>query len=168
MFIIFCSEQFCLKLVSHHALIFWYGRFAETEKEREINLKAAPCLFYRPPGSSVFRGEEGLSAAVTPHTYSFLGLYPPLLRVFSLCWANTSSAETHPGEETCGLCLAHTSASRAGCGFHRCLPARLSRRREQPWTSPRSQPLSPPSPFSARQVRRGAAATFSVEFWRIT
>jgi len=49
-FTIFCSEQSCLKLVSHHALIFWYGRFAETETEWEINLKAAPCLFYCPPG----------------------------------------------------------------------------------------------------------------------
>lgn len=34
-------------------------------------------------------------------------------------------------------------ASRAGCGFHRRLPAPLGRHRERPRTSPRWQPLTP-------------------------
>lgn len=55
------------------------------EKEGEINLKAAPCLFYHCPGLSVFRGEEALSTAVTPHKYSLLGLHLAVLQVFLLC-----------------------------------------------------------------------------------
>lgn len=37
----------------------------------------------------------------------------------------------------------------------------------QPRTLPRSQHLSPPSPFRAWQVRRGSAVTFSMAFWKI-
>lgn len=93
------------------------------------------------------RRDGGLRAAVTLHKYSLLVLYLPLLRVFSLCWVNTTSAEIQPGE-MCSLFLAHTSASQDGCGFHRCLPAPLSQHLEQPQTSPHSQSLSPPLPSS--------------------
>lgn len=98
------------------------------QKEWEINLKAAPCLFHHPPGQFVFRGEEGLSTAATPLKYSFFGLY--LLWASLLCWINTSLAETWPFKEMCGLFCPHHGIS-SWLWFHRCLPA-LSQHRKQP------------------------------------
>lgn len=156
MFIIFCTEMSCLKLVSHHKLIFCCGRFAEMEKEREINLKAAPCFFCNSMLVCVQRRERSVHCSPISQIQGFFGLYLPLLWAFLLCWIRTSLAETWPCKEMCGLCFTHTMASQAGCGFTGV--SQLSASTESS--------LSAPS--SAWQVWHGSVVTFSMEFWRIT